>query len=166
MIGWYIVPFEINTDEGAPGYPLRSTRRIAMCGYNQLIWGVGGRWHGIEVFGNRAIVKVKAPQVVLDTLNGVFKRIPKNRLDDSLSDLPNGVKTALKNEILDMGYSLSEIVASFGNDLGQYTLRDVLQFIRKRRSIPRYDEVADEVVFDSGTRNCQPLEDVDERIQE
>ena len=166
MIGWYIVPYEIDTSESAPGYPLRNSRRIAMCRYNQQIWAAGGKWHGIEVLGNRAIVKIRAPQAVLNALDGVFKRFPKDKFDDSLIDLPVAVKAALKNELLDMGYSLAEIKQRFGNDLGQYTLKDVLLFIARRRLIPRYDKNADETVFDSGTRNCQPLQQVEDRIQE
>ena len=163
MIGWYICPYKIRQE--FPGAP-RNMRYCAMDDYTQVIFAKNGNWTETEILGDRAIVKVRAPQGVLNALNGVFKRLPKNHLNDSLSDLPAGVKTALKNELLDMGYSLIEIKNRFGSNLGQYTLRDVLKFAARRRLKPRYHSGADEIILDGPVQACRTLELVDNEVQE
>ena len=163
-IGWYIAPYKIDEREGTPSYPLRGTRYCEIFDFRVEIETSGGKFTMTEVLGNRAIVKVRASQSVLDTLNINFKRIPKNRLNDALSDLPQGVKTALRNEILDMGYTVQEVQARFGNDLGQYTLKDVLKFMATRRIKPRYDAIADDIILDGIEQQCRSIESVDGEI--
>ena len=62
-----------------------------------------------------------------------FRRLPKNSLDTSLSDLTNPQKTALRNFVLGLGYTAEEINQALPNNIGTYTLRDVIRFIIKRR---------------------------------
>lgn len=90
-----------------------------------------------------------------------FKRLPKSRLDDSLSDLSPQAKTSLRNEMLDMGYPLSEINAKFGNDIGSFTMKDVLKFMARRRLKPRYDEPTDSIVLDGAVQPVTPIEELD-----
>ena len=156
-IAWYIAPYKINQE--APGW-LKNIRYCAMDDYTDVIFAEGGDWTETEILGNRAIVKVRASLAILTILNSVFKRIPKNRLDDPLSDLPTAVKQALKNEALDMGYTIAELQARFPNDLGTYTLKDVLKFYAKRRLKPRYDSVVDEIKVDGIEQTCRPIESV------
>lgn len=130
----------------------------------QIIYTEGGNWREVEVLGDRAIVKVKAETATLLTLNATFKRIPKDTLNDSLADLSNAVKTALKNEILDMGYSLAEIQDKLGNDLGTKTLKDVLLFMATRRKRPRYDEANDAIVIDGADVPCNDLNHLEQVI--
>ena len=161
-IAWYIAPYKINQE--APGW-LKNIRYCAMDDYTDVIFAEGGDWTETEILGNRAIVKVRASLAILTILNSVFKRIPKNRLDDPLSDLPTAVKQALKNEALDMGYTIAELQARFPNDLGTYTLKDVLKFYAKRRLKPRYDSVADEIKVDGIEQTCRPIESVDAEVR-
>lgn len=158
-IAWYIVPYKRKPFEAG------KTRYCAIDDYTKQIFAEGGNWTETEILGNRAIVKVKAPVIILTVLNSKYKRLPKNRLDDSLSDLPASVKTAIKNEILDMGYTLTEVQNKFGNDIGQFTLRDVLKFMTKRRLKPRYVPETDTIVVDGIIQKCRPLEDVDNQVQ-
>ena len=162
MIGWYIAPYKIK-QEVLDG--LHNMRYCAMDDYTKTIFAEGGNWTETEVLGNRAIVKVRASKSTLTTLNGIFRRIPKDRLDDPLSDLPVAVKTALKNEALDMGYTIAELQERFPNDLGTYTLRDVLRFYAKRRLKPRYIASTDEIKIDGIEQGCNSIESVDAQIQ-
>lgn len=162
MIGWYIAPYK--NIARTPGGN-KTKRYCAMKDYKSSIWADGGTWGYTEVLGNRAIVKVRASEETLNILNGVFKRIPKDRLDDSLSDLPSGVKQALKNEAIDMGYTIAELQERFPNDLGTYTLKQFLKFLATRRLKPRYDPVTDTVIVDGIIQVCRPLEDVDAEVQ-
>lgn len=157
-ITWYIVPYKRN-----PNIPLVA-RYCAMDDYTIEIKASGGNWAETEISGNRAIVKVRASAAILTTLNGVFKRLPKDTLDDPLSSLSNAVKTALRNEIQDQGYTLQEIQARFGSDLGQYTLKDVLKFMASRRHKPRYEAETDTIVFDGPVQACRTIESVEAEV--
>lgn len=162
-IGWFIVPYARNDRPGfLPG------RICTMNDYNDAIMGNGGWWAETEILGNRAIVKVRAPIVVLEALNSApgFKRIPKDRLDDPLSDLPTNIKKALRDEILDQGYTLAELRERFGNDLGDYTLRDLLRFMARRRRKPRYDEATDEIILDGEIQTPRSIESVDAEVSD
>jgi len=163
-IGWYIVPYK--RDTSLPG---TIRRYCAMDDYTQeIIYTYGGNWTETEVLGNRAIVKVRAPAAVLTALNSVagFKRIPKDRLDDSLVDLPTGVKQALRNELVDMGYTVAEVQERFGDDIGQYTLRDVLRFAARRRLKPRYESSTDTIYVDGIVQACRSVESIDREVTE
>lgn len=157
-IGWYIVPY--SRREGP-----RPVRYCAMDDHTETILADGGDWREVEVLGNRAIVKVRASAATLSTLNGIFKRLPKNALNLSLSDLTNPQKIALRNELTDAGYSLAEIQARFGSDLGQFTLRDVLRFMATRRNKPRYDANLDEIFLDGPVQACNDIDALDLQVQ-
>jgi hypothetical protein len=157
---WYIAPYKRRVEAHRP------TRYSAMDDYTQqIIYTDGGNWAETEILGDRAIVKVRAEEATLLTLNGVFRRIPKDRLDDSLSDLPLAVKNAIKNEILDAGYTLQEVQEHFTQDLGEYTLKDVLKFMTRRRLRPRYDKDTDTIVCDGPEQPVRSIESVDEAVQ-
>lgn len=163
-IGWYIVPYKRRNDPGE-----EVARYCAMNDYTQqIIYTYDGAWTETEILGNRAIVKVRAPAQMLEFLDTVpgFRRLPKNRLDDSLADLPLGIKSALRDELLDMGYTLDEIHERFGSDLGQYTLRDLLEFAATRRLKPRYNPANDTIYLDGEVQRCRSIESVDEEVTE
>jgi hypothetical protein len=101
---------------------------------------------------------------VLTALNGVYKRLPKDRLNDSLADLPPAVKSAIRDELLDMGYSLAELRERFGDDLSAYTLRDVLRFAARRRRAARWDREANEIVLDGPIAVCRSVKSVDKEV--
>lgn len=157
-IGWYIVPYKRRTNTIRPG-------RVAVVNdYTAQLAAVGGRWGCTEILGNRALVKVSAPAAALTQLDAIFRRIPKDRLDDSLADLPTAVKTALRDEVIDAGYTVDEVRARFGDDLSIYTLRDVLRFMASRRIETRYDKPTDEIVFDGQIRPCESVDSLDSEI--
>ena len=159
-IGWYIVPYK---RRGAN--KIIPERYCTIDDYTKQIKSDGGSWSEAEVLGDRVIVKVKATALTLAILDGIFKRIPKNILDDSLADLPLKVKKALKDEILNMGYTLAEIQERFPNDLGTYTLRDVLKFMATRRLKPRYDVATDTIICDGIIQPVRPIESVDNAVK-
>jgi hypothetical protein len=136
--------------------------------YTSQIQSNGGRWAEVEILGNRAIVKVRAPAAVLTALNGVagFVRLPKDNIDDPLSDLTTGQKNAIRNNLTDMGYTLAEIQARFGSDLGQYTLRVVLRFAATRRRKPQYDRENDILTVDGEEVACESVDALDLEIME
>jgi hypothetical protein len=163
--GWFIVPYVRDTSRPFP------VRYAQIDDYSAQISEAGGEWAETEVLGNRAIVKVRASAAVLDALAAVpgFRRLPKDRLDDALSDLPTAVLTAIRDELQAMGYPLAEIRERFGltvDDLADYTLRDVLQFAARRRLKPRYDPDTDEIVADGAPQACRPIESVDKAVWE
>jgi hypothetical protein len=151
-MAWFIVPYKRRLNTPFP------SRYPAIDDYTSQLESVGGKWKEIEILGNRCIVKVVAPQSALEQLATVFKRLPKDRLDDNLSDLPQSVRRALRDEILDQGYTLAELQAKFGNDLGQYTLREVLRFMATKRRKPRYDTQTDEIILDGPEQNCDSID--------
>ncbi len=161
-VGWYIVPYKRDTSTGAPG----PARYCQMDDYTVDIQGFGGRWAETEVLGNRAIVKVRARAVVLTALNALFTRLPKNLLDDSLSDLTTAAKQKIKDELQDMGYPVAEILTHLPGDLGGYTLRDVLVFATRRRLKPRYDSGTDTIILDGIEQACRPIASVDAEVTE
>lgn len=157
-IGWYIVPFR--KDSAYPG-PFLASQDLAIVDHEVAILASGGALAWVRILGQRAIVKVRASAGVLTTLNGAYKRLPKNAFNDSLADLSGPVKTALKDEALDQGYTLAEIQARFPGDLGDYTLAQVLRFYATRRRKPRYDEGSGTIIED-GEIVIIPPEAIDE----
>jgi hypothetical protein len=170
IIAWYIVPYKRQYFvEWQPGQfiPVAMPRRYAAIGdYTAEICGAGGSWAETEILGDRCLVKVRAPAEVLATLDAVYQRLPKQRLDDPLSDLSAAAKQKLKNAVLGMGYSVGELQAAFPGDLGDYCLGDVLHFMASRRLKPRYDAQADEIVCDGEVQGCRPVGDVDREVRE
>lgn len=158
-IAWFICPYK-RRDSFRPG------RYCAMDDFTAAILADGGAWTETEILGNRAIVKVKASAATLTTIAGTagFKRLPKAALNVSLSDLTTAQKNTLRNEALDQGYTLAEIQARFGNDLGAYTLGDVLRFMASRRRKPRYDAGTDTIVCDGVEVTPRPVDNVDTEV--
>lgn len=135
-IAWYIVPYKLNMTDIFMGNP---SRYVAINDDLKTIAGEPDHWREIETIGNRALVKVKASDAVLATLNNKYLRLPKDKIDDSLSSLSNNAITKIKEELLDMGYTIAQIKAKFGNavNLKAFTLRDVFNFITKgSKSMP------------------------------
>lgn len=165
--GWFISSYDQLFGK-APGR--RTKRCIISPAVNRYIVQIkadGGWWSAIEILGERCLVKVKASITTLQTIaaDSDIKRLPKNHLNDSLSDLSTNVKQAIKTEILAMGYTMAEVQARFPNDLRTYTLRDVLKFVATRRKIRRYDPVSNATVWDGAdTSRVRDIEGVEKRI--
>lgn len=163
-IGWYIIPYKRDPVSPNGRYP-------AIDDYTAEIESYGGYWSETEVLGNHCIVKVRAPVAVLNALAAVdgFQRLPKDRLDDPLSDLSIQALRKIRDMLEALGYPLAEIKAKFGNNvalLGNYTLRDVLLFVARRRLKPRYDAGTGEIILDGPEQPVKPLEYVDAEVAE
>ena len=160
MIAWFICQYKRRPDAFDP------TRYCAMDDFTSLILTDGGAWAETEVLGGRAIVKVRASSTTLDTLAATidFRRLPKIKLDDSLSDLTAAQRNVIVQDLRDMGYTSVEIQAELGTDIRQKMLGDVLRFAAKRRLTPRYDAVTDTIPLDGPVQACRPLSSVDNEV--
>jgi len=63
-----------------------------------------------------------------------------------------------------MGYSIAELAAAFPNDLGTYTLRDLLAFAARRRLRPRYDFNTDTIICDGPVQPVRSIDSVDAAV--
>lgn len=158
---WFITPYasDVNTK------PMPS-RWCRMNEFNTQIFGDGGIWEEIEAGANFAIVKVSASAATLSTIASSFLRIPVNQLNTTLASLSNAKKTALRNKIIEMGYTSQEITNALGSNIGTKTLRQLLNFIITRRIKPRFDSVNKQIVFDGeAVTPSKTVEEVDGRVQ-
>jgi hypothetical protein len=167
-VAWFFAPYKRVI--GAP----RPTRYCAMNDFTAQIWTDNGYptgnrpgtpqfWSETEILGNHALVKVRATQATLDAIDATtgFVRIPKARLDDSLSDLTAAQKTKINNKLLALGYTQAEIDAKLGPDIGLLRLAHVLRFAATRRYAPRYDAGTDSIVLDGRELAPRLVESVD-----
>jgi len=165
-VGWFLVPYRLTAERFGP---LRCRARYpAVDDYTPQIQAAGGTWAESEILGDHCLVKVRSPAAVLDQLAAVsgFRRLPKDRLDDPLADLPAAAKTALRDAVLGLGYTQQEIADHLPDPIGSYTLRQVLQFLARRRISPRYDKDTDQIVFDGPEVPCRSIAWVDAAVAE
>lgn len=152
------------------GYkPLPSRPRFRYCAmddFTTLIRADGGDWTETEVLGNRAIVKVRANALTLNTIAATpgFYRVPVDNLDAPLSSLSNAQASALRQQLLDMGYSDTEIRTALGNNIRTRTLRQVLDFAATRRLKPRWDDGAQAILLDGPGQPVRPIADIDRSV--
>ncbi len=160
MIAWYLCQYK--RDINAP----HPARYCAMDDYTAQIVADGGRWAETEVLGNWAIVKVSALPATLDAIaaDPGFRRFGKSALALTLADLTAGQKAALLSWITNMGYSVAEVRAVLGNDLGAHTFGDFLRFMATRRRAPRYDQATDTIVLDGPDQACKSPDAVDAEV--
>lgn len=126
----------------------------------------GGSWAESEVLGQRAVVKARASAQTLTAIAQAagFTRIPVAALDDPLASLTTGQKTALRQLVLDMGYTAAEIRGALGDDLGQRTLGELLRFVASRRRKVRYDAQSDTIVDDGPEVTPVSIDSVDRMV--
>ncbi len=161
---WFIVPFVTYVPHRTLSV-LPAERELAILAQHAAILADGGTWREVELNNNRALVKVRASAATLVMLAAVYKRLPKDRLDDPLSSLGAAAKTALRAEMLDQGYTAQEITDRFGGDLGARTLGDVLRFMARRRRKPRFDNASQNVVCDGEEVGCFPtIDDIEREV--
>lgn len=131
-VGIFLAPVREHPRGGRP------MRYCAAEDYQDLIAADGGDWQCAETLGNHTLIKIRASAATLQTINAdpQFIRLPKDRLDDPLADLTVAQRNALRNKILELGYTAAEITAALGNDLRQRTLREVLLFMVSRHRDP------------------------------
>ena len=161
-VAWFLVPYKERS------HPvLRPFRYCAMDDFTPQIVGVdGGDWSESEVLGNHAVVKVRATDATLSSLETApgFLRLPGASLAAPLSGLNVPQKKALKDKLVLLGYSGAEIDAAFPNDLGSYTVADVLRFAATRRRKPRWDDASQTIKVDGAVQRCRDIGDVDRAV--
>ena len=159
-VGWFIAPYA-RVLENRP----HPSRYCVMDDYTAQIRTDGGAWAETEVLGDRAIVKVRASDATLTTIAADvrIRRIPLNALDNPLSSLTVNQRTAIRNELLDAGYTVAEVNARFPN-LANNTLREALTFLATRRRKPRYDSGTDAIILDGAVQSCRSVESVDASV--
>lgn len=158
-VAWFICPMERVT------HPRRVIRQCAMNRFTSAIVADGGDWAETEVLGQRAVVKVRAANATLNAIAGTagFRRVPLAALNDPLSSLSTAQRNAVRDAILELGYTAEEINARFPTLAGA-TLGDVLRFMASRRRKVRYDAVNDVVVDDGVVVVPRRVDDVDARV--
>jgi hypothetical protein len=161
-IGWFLCQYKRSTGSTIP------VRYCAIDEYSNLIKADGGAWSESEVLGNYAIVKVRATNEALTTIAAAsgITRIPLTLLNDPMASLTQVQRTAIRNTIIDMGYTAEEITAALGTDLSPATLGDLLRFTARRRLKPRYEAATDTIFLDGETQPCRPIDDIDIAVKE
>jgi len=134
--------------------------------YTDIIRADNGEWSESEVLGNYAIVKVRANNATLDTIEADddIYRLPIDSLDDNLIALTVQQRTELVALANAMGYTTDEMLISIG-DLGGTTLGNYLRFCATRRLKPRYDAQQDLIVLDGEVQACKSVDKVDAEVQ-
>lgn len=162
-LAWFIVPYKRRNPGEVP-----PERYCAMDDFTAQIRADGGDWSETEVLGDVAIVKVRASDATLATINAApgFVRIPNHvDLGDTLGDLTVNQRTAILNKLLSMGYTQAEIDAALPANWQTVTLGQVLRFAARRRLKPRYDEGTDTIIIDGPEQPVRPIEHVDDTIR-
>lgn len=156
-VGWFIAPYVRRPDAA------RVIRYVIVDDLTAVILADGGGWSESEVLGQSAIVKVQASAATLTQVAGLpgVSRIPVAMLDDPLSTLTTQQKTAIRNRVVALGYTIAELQARFPNDLGTYTLRDLLMFVARRRRKVRYDQATDTIIDDGPDQPVRPIDELD-----
>lgn len=159
---WYIADLIVPTVGPRAGMP--NTRDCAVLAYADLINQDGGSWGFVEVLGGRTICRVRASVSTLQAiaLDPHCRRIPAALLDDPLSSLTTGQKNAIRQEITNMGYTLAELQAAIGPDLGAVTLGRVLRFVATRRLRARWDGTT--VQWDGDAVPCGSVDAVEATV--
>lgn len=160
-MAWFLCPYKRMNPLAA-----KAARYCAMQDFNAQIKADGGTWAEVEVLGDKAVVKVVASAATLTAINAAtgFTRFPKDILSAPLSDLTVNQQLALRDQIEGLGYPRAEWQAALGTDLTLITLRDVLQFVRRRRQKPRYDQATDTIICDGPVQPCRALELADAAV--
>lgn len=156
---WFITNYKI-------GNRGRVIRYCAMDDFTPQIFGEGGNWTETEVLGSNAIVKVRASQATLDTIAATtgYYRVPLAKIDMTLGQLTQQQRTNIRDKILAMGYTQTEINSKLGSNWQNVTLRQVLKFIATRRLKPRWDADAEAIKVDGIIQNCRSIESVENEI--
>ena len=157
-LAWFICPYKRRNPGEVP--PMRY---CAMDDHTAAIRADGGDWSETEILGDHALVKVRAAEATLVTVNADtgFIRVPAHvALSDTLGDLTAGQRNALKNKALALGYTQQEIDAALPANWSAVTLGQVLRFLARRRLKPRYDEGTDSIIMDGPEQPVRPVEDV------
>lgn len=153
-VAWFVCPYRTRPRPHGQGV----VRYCAMDDHTPAIHGNGGWWAETEILGDRALVKVRAPENVMAglMLDG-FERLAAD-LDAPLS----GPERARMIRIArDAGYTAQEVAAN-----RQQSARDFMALLATRRRKARLDRVTGRPVLDGPQKACRPLASVDAEVRD
>lgn len=160
-VAWFIAPYvRVTTPPKPPGV----LRACAIREFQAQILADGGQWRAVEALGNICIAKVRASTATIAAIDAKYTKIPASKLDDPLSSLTNAQRNALKQIILNAGYTMAEVNARFPN-LANNTLGDALRFLASRRLKPRYDQATDTIILDGPVQPTASIDEQDGAVQ-
>jgi len=132
-VRYYIQEYRVRKVRPEADGPEEVWRELPISDFTPEIQGSDGHWSEIEFLGNRALVKVRAPDAVLATLDAQgWPRVPQRPLGTRLSSLTLSQRAALRDQVLAAGYSLQDFQQALP-DFTQNTLADFLRFLCSRR---------------------------------
>jgi hypothetical protein len=158
MIAWAVVEYQAD--------PVKPQQRIcAIENYRAQIDAdnpglTPNLWYE-ECLGNSAVVVVRALAATLQTIAqdpAVTRFAGVNDLGDSLAALTDAQWTGYRTKALSLGYTAAEWDAAFPLTRDNYTLRDVIAFMLRRKIRPRWDAATATIVFDGVTDAPPPPE--------
>lgn len=154
---WFIAKFNVTVNY--PNFPFAT--RTSAIDESQLAAN-GARWRSVELT-NRLIYKIVASNAVLNAVANLanVKRLPTDLLDSPLSDLTANQRQAIRDELIDQGYTLAEINAQFPN-LANATLRQVLRYMARTRTLPAFDIPTLAVIASDKPEDVRACDSVDE----
>lgn len=140
-------------------WPFPFAVRTPAIDFAQLNAQANVRFRHVELT-NRIIIKIVASNGVLNAVEALpnVKRMPTALLNDPLSSLTANQRQAIRDELLDQGYTLVEINAQFPN-LAQATLKQVLRYMARTRKNPRFDVPTLAVIDSDEVVDCVPTVD-------
>jgi hypothetical protein len=107
-----------------------------------------------------AVVLVDADQALLDELSVIYYGFPQIALTATINS--SGINSAKKQELwsklVELGFNDTDITARLGANIGNRTLREVLDFCTRYRVVPSYVSASQSFVYDGVT---VPALDVD-----
>jgi len=169
-LGWFITPYK-RRDLILDGFLIRPGRYCAMDDFSEQIFAEGGTWEEIEVLGDSAVVKVRASNALLSTIDAApnFIAIPRRWVDltSSFANMTNGERNQINNKLQSLGYTTQEITAVMGSNLTSWrarTLDDLLGLLCSKRFKPARS--GNDYVFTTEQVPVKPYTDVDVRITE
>ena len=123
-------------------------RDLPIADFTEQIYAAGGAWSEIEFIGNRALVKVRAPDAVLTGLDaqGWFE-LPRRALSTPLSQLTVSQRNVIRAQVTAAGYTLQEFQTALP-DFTVNTVADLLRFLCSRRHKPRWNAANARLDFD------------------
>ncbi len=162
-VGWFLGTYVRVTP--IPHTRIKAARACNIDSFSAQIAADGGTARWTETLGNRCLIKVKASPATLQAMAASLQRVPANRLNDPLSALTAGQRTAIRQTLLDAGYPTAEVTARFPN-LATNTLGDALRFLASRRLQPRYDAATNTIILDGPIHIPTSVDIIDGQVPE
>lgn len=158
---WFLAQSERYTD---PDYPVAYRHAIWLRWMSQIL-AQGGTFYDEEGNGSEYVVKVvNVTQPLINQISGDpgVTKLPIDDLNSTFAGLTTNQKNSVRAKITSMGdITTTEWDTKFPGDLGQYTLRQVLNFVLGRRKQPRYNSGTDTITWTGTQETPLSVETID-----